>query len=94
MCYGVISKCVSLFLVHGGTISIAGGSLPATVELFYSDIPAVWLSFGLAVVSLFPTPIIVVAYLQPVREMISKILTCGRSSNTVELPKRNLITIN
>ena len=73
----------SLFLVVGGVISVAGGIIPPAVSLFAADVPAVWLSYGLAAVSLFPTPIIVVAYLQPVREQIKKIVTCGKSSKAV-----------
>ena len=83
----------SIFLVLGGAIGIAGGTLPAAVSLFAADVPAVWLSYGLAAVSLFPTPIIVIAYLKPVQEQIKKIVTCGKSSNAVERPNRKISAI-
>ena len=84
----------SLFLVVGGVISVAGGIIPPAVSLFAADVPAVWLSYGLAAVSLFPTPIIIVAYLQPVREQVKKIFTCGRQTKVVvERPRRKSSTI-
>ena len=67
----------SLFLVLGGVIGITGGAVPAAVS-FYSEAPGVCLSFGFAAVSLFPTPIIIIAYMKAVQEQIKKMFTCGR----------------
>ena len=81
-----ISK-FSLFLVVGGSISIAGQILPALLS-FHSAAPGVYLSYGSAVASLLPTPIIIMAYLKPVREEAKRMVTCGQLSlhKTHELP--------
>ena len=70
----------SLFLVLGGVICIAGQILPAMLS-FISTATGVYLTYGFAVVSLLPTPIIILAYLKQVREQAKKIVTCGRLSS-------------
>ena len=70
---------LSLFLVLGGGISVAGQILPAWLS-FISTATGVYLSYGCAVVSLLPTPIIIMAYLKPVREEAKKIVTCRQLS--------------
>ena len=75
----------SLFLVVGGGINLAGQILPGLLAL-NSAAPAVYLSYGLAVVSLLPAPIIIMAFLKPVREEIKNIITCGQlTKGTKEL---------
>ena len=66
----------SLFLVVGGSINIAGQILPSLLAL-NSAAPGVYLSYGLAVISLLPSPIIIMVFLKPVREETKKIITCG-----------------
>ena len=68
---------LSLFLVVGGSINFAGQILP-TLLSFNSEAPGVYLSYGLAVISLLPTPIIIMAYLKPLREQAKKIVTCNQ----------------
>ena len=67
----------SLFLVVGGSINVAGQALPALLTL-NSDAPGVYLSYGLAVISLLPTPVIIMAYLKPVQEQAKRIISCGQ----------------
>ena len=79
----------SLFLVVGGSINIAGLIIPTMVAL-NSAAPAVYLSYGCAVISLIPTPIIILAFLKPVREQAKKIITCGhlsKQSNEMKMAK-------
>ena len=68
---------LSLFLVVGGFINFAGQILPALFS-FNSAAPGVYLSYGSAVVSLLPTPIIIMAFLKPAQEQVKKIVTCGQ----------------
>ena len=68
---------LSLFLVVGGSINFAGQILP-TLLSFNSEAPGVYLSYGLAVISLLPTPIIIMSYLKPLREQAKKIVTCNQ----------------
>ena len=68
---------LSLFLAVGGIINIAGQILPALFS-FNSEAPGVYLSYGSAVISLLPTPIIIMAYLKPLREQAKKIVTCNQ----------------
>ena len=67
----------SLFLVVGGCINFAGQAVPALLSLSLAA-PGVYLSYGCAVISLLPTPIIIVAYFKPVQEQAKKIVTCGQ----------------
>ena len=69
----------SLFLVVGGSINIAGQIIPGLLAL-YSAPPSVYLGYGSSVLSLIPTPIIILAFLKPVREQAMKIITCGQLS--------------
>ena len=69
----------SLFLVVGGGINFAGQVIPGLVAL-NAAAPGVYLSYGCAVISLLPTPIIIMVFLKPVREEAKKILTCGQLS--------------
>ena len=68
---------LSLFLVVGGSINIAGQILPA-LFFFGSATLGVYISYGAVAVSLLPTPIIIMAFQKPVREEAVKIVTCGR----------------
>ena len=67
----------SLFLVLGGAIGIAGGAIPVAVS-FSSEASEVCLTYGLICFSLFPTPIIIIAYLKSVQEQIKRMVGCAR----------------
>ena len=67
----------SLFLVAGGVIGILGQLIPGAIA-YYSEAPGLYLSYGFATVSLFPTPIIIIAYLKPVQEQVKKLFTCSK----------------
>ena len=69
----------SLFLVMGGSTNFFGQVFPSLLAL-YSAAPGVYLSYVSAVISLLPTPIIIVAFLKPVREHAVRFLPCGQLS--------------
>ena len=77
----------SLFLVVGGSINIAGLIIPTLVAL-NSAAPAVYLSYGCAVISLIPSPIIILSFLKPVRKQAKKIITCDQLSKQKKEMKR------
>ena len=76
----------SLFLVVGGSINVAGQIIPALVAL-NSATPGVYLSYGSAVISLLPTPILIMAFLKPLREEAKKMITCVQLSKRAKEPK-------
>ena len=78
---------LSLFLVVGGGINIAGQILPALLT-FTLAAPGVYLCYGCIAVSLFPTPIIIMVFLKPVQIEAKKILTCGQHSKEGMMMKR------
>ena len=77
----------SLFLVVGGGINLVGQILPSLFAL-NSAAPSVYLTYGSAVISLLPAPIIIMAFLKPVREQAKKIVTCGQLSKLSKEPKK------
>ena len=64
-----------LFLVVEGGITFAGQILPGLFGLAASS---VYISYGAVAASLLLTPIIIMAFLKPVREEAVKIVTCGQ----------------
>ena len=70
----------SLFLIAcGGKHQLFGQVFPSLMTL-YSAGPGLYLIYGSAVSSLLPTPIIIVAFLKPVREQFLRFLLCGQLS--------------
>ena len=82
----------SLFLVLGGTINSAAQVLPSLLTLS-SAASGVYLSYGFATVSLFPTPIIIIAYLKPVQEQVKKMLTSAMLTKVAKEPERSSSTV-
>ena len=82
----------SLFLVVGGSINFFGQVFPSLLA-FYSAAPGVYLSYGSAVISLLPTPIIIVAFLKPVREQAKRFLPCGQLSKQPNIAVKSSATI-
>ena len=76
----------SLFLIVGGSINFFGQFAPSLSFLFNAA-PGVYLSYGSAAISLLPTPIIIVAFLKPVREQAQRLLPCGQLSKRRIEPK-------
>ena len=57
----------ALFLVSGNLINLIGQAVVSAI-VYSSDAPAVYLSYGIGMLSLLPAPILVVIFLKPVRE--------------------------
>ena len=75
----------SLFLIVGGSINFFGQVFPS-LSFLYTAVPGVYLSYGSVVISLLPTPVIIVAFLKPVREQAQRLLPCGQlSKRRIEL---------
>ena len=68
----------SLFLLLGNTINIVGQVIPGLLTWYYTAAPGVYLAYSFPAVSLFPTPIIIIAYLKPVQEQVKKLFTCSK----------------
>ena len=82
----------ALFLVSGNLINLFGQAV-VTAIVYSSDAPAVYLSYGIGMLSLLPAPVFVVIFLKPVREKMRAVLFCHcfrekprvvRSSTTVK----------
>ena len=82
----------ALFLVSGNLINLFGQAV-VTAIVYSSDAPAVYLSYGIGMLSLLPAPVFVVIFLKPVREKMRAALFCHcfrekprvvRSSTTVK----------
>ena len=65
----------ALFLVSGNLINLFGQAVVAAI-VYSSDAPAVYLSYGIAMISLLPAPVFVVIFLKPVREKMRAVLFC------------------
>ena len=65
----------ALFLVSGNLINLFGQAVVAAL-VYSSDAPAVYLSYGIAMLSLLPAPILVVIFLKPVQEKMRGALFC------------------
>ena len=55
----------ALFLVSGNLINLFGQAVVAAI-VYSSDAPAVYISYGIAMLSLLPSPILVVIFLKPI----------------------------
>ena len=70
---------LSLFLVTGSVVNLCG-SLQMTVTVMFSYASeAVYLQYGIGLLSLFPTPILIIMFLKAVRDQMRAIITCHRS---------------
>ena len=65
----------ALFLVSGNLINLFGQAV-VTAIVYSSDAPAVYLSYGIGMLSLLPAPVLVVIFLKPVREKMRAALFC------------------
>ena len=63
----------ALFLVSGNLINLLGQAV-VTAIVYSSSGPGVYITYSIAVLSLLPTPILVVAFLKPVRDKMRPVL--------------------
>ena len=65
----------ALFLVSGNVINLFGQAVVGAI-VYSSNGPAVYLSYGIGILSLLPAPVLVVIFLKPVREKMRAALLC------------------
>ena len=65
----------ALFLVSGNVINLFGQAVVGAIT-YSSKAPAVYLSYGIGLLSLLPAPVLVVIFLKPVREKMRAALLC------------------
>ena len=65
----------ALFLVSGNLINLLGQAVVSAI-VYSSSGPGLYLTYSIAVLSLLPTPILVVAFLKPVRDKMRAALFC------------------
>ncbi len=64
----------ALFLVAGNLINLLGQTVPGIIA-FFADAAGVYATYTLSVISLLPTPILVIIFLKPVRTKLLEVLT-------------------
>ena len=70
---------LALFLVTGSVVNLCG-SLQMTVTVMFSYASEeVYLQYGVGLLSLFPTPILIIMFLKAVQGQMRAIITCHRS---------------
>ena len=65
----------TLFLVSGNLINLFGQAV-VSVLVLSSDAPAVYFTYSFVLLSLLPSPVLVIAFLKPVREKMKASLFC------------------
>ena len=70
---------LSLFLVTGNAVNVAGNLLIILTAYFSNASASVYLLYGFGVVSLFPAPIFIIIFLKVVRDQMKAIITCQHS---------------
>ena len=79
---------LALFLVVGNLLSFLGVLITSILAyVFESFTAAVQLIYTISVVFLLPTPILVIAFLKPVREQFHSLLRCCSRRQSMRLPK-------
>ena len=85
---------LTLFLVSGNLINLFGQAV-VTALLYYSDATAVYFTFSIVLLSLLPSPVLVIAFLKPVREKMKASLFCHclREIQRVSKSSAALVTV-
>ena len=68
----------ALFLVAGNLINLVGQAVVALI-VFVSQPPGVYLSYLIAMLSLIPTPVMILIFMKPVRTEVTKVMCCVRN---------------
>ena len=76
----------TLFLVSGNLINLFGEAV-VSVLVLSSDAPAVYFTYSFALLSLLPSPVLVIAFLKPVREKMKASLFCHCFGETPKVRK-------
>ena len=68
----------ALFLVTGNLINLVSQVVMA-IFVYVSEPPGVYLSYSVILISLIPTPIMILIFLKPVRAQVTKVIGCTRN---------------
>ena len=82
------------FLIIGNVINVLGQVVPAVIALLISDIIGWYLTHTLYVLSLIPTPILIIVFLKPVRKQMARILCklCLKDKDSAPAQQVNIQT--
>ena len=62
------------FLITGNVMNVLGQVVPAIVAVTLTDVVGVYLSYTISLLSLIPTPILIVLFLKPIRKQVARLL--------------------
>ena len=68
----------TLFLVAGNLINLVDQALVALI-VYVSEPSGVYLSYSAGLISLIPTPIMILIFMKPVRAQVTKVISCTRN---------------
>ena len=68
----------ALFLVAGNLINLVGQAVVALI-VYVSEPPGVYLSYSAGMLSLIPTPVMILIFLKPVRAQVTKVICRARN---------------
>ena len=81
---------LALFLVTGNAVNLAGNLLIVVAAYFSTDSVSVYLSYGIGVLSILPTPIGIIMFLKLVQDQMKAIVTCHCNHSTAVHPVRTV----
>ena len=76
----------TLFLVAGNLINLVGQTV-VTLIVYVSEPPGVYLSYSAGMISLIPTPIMILIFMKPVRVQVTKVIYYGRTHSVSHTSK-------
>ena len=78
----------TLFLVAGNLINLVGQAVVALI-VYVSEPPGVYLSYSAGMLSLIPTPIMILVFMKPVRSEVTRAICCRRLHS---IPRRSQVS--
>ena len=78
----------TLFLVAGNLINLVGQALVALI-VYVSEPPGVYISYSAGMLSLIPTPIMILIFMKPVRVEVTRAICCRRLRS---VPRRSQVS--
>ena len=79
----------TLFLVAGNLINLVGQTVVALI-VYVSEPPGVYLSYSAGIISLIPSPIMILIFMKPVRAQVTKMIFCTRFRSVHCEPKTSV----
>ena len=80
---------LTLFLVAGNLINLVGQTV-VTLIGYVSEPPGVYLSYSAGMISLIPTPIMILIFMKPVRAQVTKVIFCTKYRSVHCKPKTSV----